>query len=158
MIEEYQDFEINIDDIIFPKTIIKADVKISPIKNQLDMKTVFRMHQDIFPDEIDSNKNEQIENAVFTGLDCSFIAKIEENIVGFIVTSPLDKKNILLAYLGVLKEFRGTGVATKLLKTLISYSQLNNYEKICCTIHHKNKKTLNYVKVLGFKKLIKNKK
>ena len=157
MFDDYQDYEINIEDFCFPKSIIKANVNISTIKNRNELKTVFRAYQEIFPDEIDTSKGEQLEQITFTSSNYSYIAKIEDKIVGFIITAPITQKCILLAYLGILKDYRGKGVATKLLETLIQYLKEQEYEKICCTIHSQNKKTLNYIKVLGFHKLIKDK-
>lgn len=158
MYDNYHDFEIIICDICFPKSKLETDIVISTIKNKSEFNSVVKIYKEIFPNELDEIKGEELENMPFNSSNSSFIAKVQDNIVGFIITAPIDEKTLLLAYLGVIKEFRSKGVATKLLETLIFYMKQHEYEKICCTVNKHNIKTLNYIKILGFKKLIKDKK
>ncbi|MFX0141904.1 MAG: GNAT family N-acetyltransferase, partial [Candidatus Hodarchaeota archaeon] len=135
-----------------PDRLLPRNIEISTISNRSDLNRLLDIFLKIFPDEIDSEKEMNIRDFRETEFDGLFIAKLKQNIIGFLISGISGKDGYIL-YIGVLEEYRSQGIATNLLKNFLQYLKVKNIQIIKCNINKDNKKTLSYIKFLGFKEI-----
>lgn len=87
----------------------------------------------------DAAKEAEIRKYTKDSLDkfIVFVAKSDENIIGFIIAS-LDDGLIWIDWIGVDSEFRGKGIAKQLLNHIEQYARDNKVHKIWCDCRTNN--------------------
>ena len=152
MSDIYKPYEILTDKVNLPDRLLPKNIEISTVSNRSDLNKLLDLFLKIFPDEIDSEKEMNIRDFREAEFDGLFIAKLKQNIIGFLISGISGKEGYIL-YIGVLKEYRSQGIATNLLNDFSNYLKVKNIQKIKCSINKENKKTLSYIKFLGFKEI-----
>ena len=83
----------------------------------------------------------------------TYILKINEDLAGFFeLTSHVDKNEVEIAYLGLLKDYHNQKLGSYLLSSAIKYSFVNNPKRVwvhTCSLDHKN--ALNNYKARGMR-------
>lgn len=90
----------------------------------------------------------QIENAITNDNYVVFTAKIESEVVGFVMLQKSDELNI--DSVAVKKEFRNLGIATKLINKAEEYAKENKIQNLSLEVGYKNITAYLLYKKLGF--------
>ncbi|NVM53366.1 MAG: GNAT family N-acetyltransferase [Candidatus Helarchaeota archaeon] len=149
MDEDYNQFQILIDQINLPERNLQDNITICNVSGKDDYHKVLDLFLMIFPDEIDSGKARDLREVQVEEYEGIFLAKLNDEIIGFLASGIYNQVGYI-TYLGVLEKFRSQGIATALLKRFKLYLNEKKVQKIRCKISKDNKKTLGYVHYLGF--------
>ena len=137
-----------------PVQNISTEITIHSVTEKEEYNQLLDLFFGIFPDEIDSEKGMDLRDLPVDSIkgEGIYLAKLDQKSVGFLVTGIINKVGYI-SYIGVVEKYRSQGIATALLKRFKQYLNDNNVEKVRCKVNETNKKTLGYIKYLGFKKL-----
>ena len=115
-------------------TLTKLSSKDAPKLEQFVSDTIKSL-----PYYNDAAKEAEIRKYTKDSLDkfIVFVAKSDENIVGFVIAS-LDDGLIWIDWIGVDSEFRGKGIAKQLLNHIEQYAKDNKVHKIWCDCRTNN--------------------
>lgn len=155
MSENYLNLEVKVNEFNLPKQKQIDNLTISKIKTRSDYNDLLDIFNQIFPDEIDTEKEGELRSQKDLEYKGTYIAKINETIVGFLMTGILDFTDPVayILYLGVSNEYRSKGIATNMLYRFKNDLIEKNIPKIQARINKNNKLVLSYIKFLGFKKI-----
>jgi len=151
MVNQYKKYEISVDKLNLPVRKLPTNMTISNLRGKSNFNKLLNLFLNIFPDEIDSEKEMQLRDFREQNFNGLFIAEFNQEIIGFLISGISGVTGYIL-YIGVLNEYRSLGIATNLLNRFISYLNQKKVQNIQCNIREDNKKTLSYVTYLGFKK------
>ena len=149
MSDKYNRYQISVTAFELPDRYLPEDIAIYNLNNQTDYKKVLSLFLQIFPNEVDREKAMQLHELPRPAFEGVFIAKLSEQIIGFLVTA-LSNQIAYITYLGVIEQYQSQGIATALLHQFKSYLEEKNVQFIRCSIRKDNMKTINYIKYLGF--------
>ena len=90
-----------------------------------------------------------IENAIERESHSTFVARFDNEIVGYIIISKTDEINI--ESIAVKKQYRNLGIATMLINHVCEYAKLNNYKNISLEVAKTNITAYLLYDKLGFK-------
>lgn len=145
----YEKYEVLVKRINLPNRNLPNNIVVCNLSGKSDFNIFFDLFLKIFPDEIDTEKAMTFREFKDTEFEGIFIAKLNQDIIGFLITGISDLIAYIL-YIGVLEEYRGLGISTALLKKFLLYLKIKKIQKIQCKIRKDNRKTLGYIKYLGF--------
>jgi ribosomal protein S18 acetylase RimI-like enzyme len=148
----YNQYHINIEELNLPDQNLPERVSVCNLSEKSEFNRVLSLFLRIFPDEIDSEKADDLQNIPISQSEGIFIAKLDQLIIGFLITGVINQVGYI-SYIGVLEQYRSSGVATALLEQFKSYLCRINVDKIRCKVKKDNFKTLGYIEFLGFKKV-----
>lgn len=148
----FNHYQILVEKLYLPDQKSPENLNVCSLSGRSDYNKVLSLFLKIFPDEIDSEKAVELRELQVSEIEGYFLAKIREEIIGFLITGII-KQVVYISYLGVIEQYRSRGVATALLKRFKSYLEQKNVKEIRCTIRKDNKKTVGYIKYLGFQLL-----
>jgi ribosomal protein S18 acetylase RimI-like enzyme len=149
MSDKYNRYQISVSAINLPERFPPERVMICTLTSQMDYKKVLSLFLQIFPNEVDLDKVLQLHELPRPLFEGAFIAKIEQEIIGFLISGQSNQIAYIM-YLGVIEQYQSQGIATALLEQLKSYLKAKNIQIIRCSIRKDNVKTINYIKYLGF--------
>ncbi|MHA1310326.1 MAG: GNAT family N-acetyltransferase [Candidatus Helarchaeota archaeon] len=155
MNNEYLDFEIDVNKLKLPDHPPIPNLKIVIFDETYSPNNLIDIFVKIFPDEINSEKENEFRHSKRKKYEGTYIALINEKIIGFLITGILTFNDPLgyILYLGVLKNFRSKGIATELLKRFKLDLNKKGVSKIQARIKKDNFLVLKYINYLGFKQL-----
>ncbi|NMA49407.1 MAG: GNAT family N-acetyltransferase [Tissierellia bacterium] len=107
---------------------------------------------DKFPISLSSKSDlSSTANKLYTLGDIFFI-KDNKQIIGLVAgyNNNMDNKAGYISILALLEEYRGKGLATKLVETFLESSEKKEMEKVVLFTHSTNKAAINLYKKLGF--------
>lgn len=122
------------------------------IKKSTDQEKAFRIAKSL-PDYFNEHGLEEIQKAVKD--EILFGAYIDDNMIGFVTYKELNLQAIELTWMGILKEYQGQGIGTRLvnesLKEIDSNFQVCEVKTLAETQPDPGyEKTRNFYKKLGF--------
>lgn len=162
-------FVVKFDPNIFLNTMIESkDEELTPVYYQLSQAENEKLKRgeikiqtaskeevgDIIEIEKSSIKTNHllqtdIENAVKSESHSTFVAKFDNEVVGYIILTKTDEINI--ESIAVKKQYRNLGIATKLINHSIEYARTNNYKTISLEVSKTNITAYLLYEKLGFK-------
>lgn len=88
-----------------------------------------------------------------------FVAKIETNVVGYIILSSREgkkngyryRKELGIDAMGVLEEYRNKGIGRQLLEFIKNYAKDNGYTDLRLTVNEENENAKHLYETVGFK-------
>ncbi len=152
----YNKYEILVEQLNLPDVKPIRGLIIDYFDEKYDQNEFMDVFIEIFPDEIDSEKERELRSLKHSKTESTYIASYNGKIVGFLMTATVDftEPIALIIYLGVLDKFRSKGIATLLLKKFKQDLISKGIPKIQAKIRSDNFQVLNYIKYLGFKQII----
>ncbi|MHA1271525.1 MAG: GNAT family N-acetyltransferase [Candidatus Helarchaeota archaeon] len=149
----YLDFEILVDQLNLPNHIPIPNLRI--LKNNFNQNELMDLFIEIFPNEIGSEKENQLRSIKNDKFEGTYVAVINNKIIGFLITAILTilEPEAYILYLGVLKKFRSKGIATALLQKFKEDLIHKEIPKIQAKVKKNNYLVLKYIKFLGFKQI-----
>ncbi|MHA1279088.1 MAG: GNAT family N-acetyltransferase [Candidatus Helarchaeota archaeon] len=150
--EQFERYQILVEKFELPERDFYPNLSVCSLSTQQEYNQVLGLFLKIFPDEVDSQKASELQEFQISKLEGNLVAKIEEKVVGFLISGIINQVGYI-SYLGVDEHYRGCGVATALLQEFKEFLNHNQIKKVRCTIRKDNKKTLGYIKYLGFQLL-----
>lgn len=155
MSENYLTFEVMVKKFNLPAQKEVNNLTINKIINRSEYNDLLDLFNQTFPDEIDTEKEGELRSQKDPKYKGTYVAKINDTIVGFLMTGILDFTDMMayILYLGVSDEYRSKGIATSMLYRFKNDLIEKNIPKIQARISRNNKLVLSYIKFLGFKKI-----
>jgi len=148
----YSQYQITLYELNLPDQNLPDRVSICNLTSKSEFNRILNLFLKIFPDEIDSEKANDLQNIPISESEGIFIAKLDQLIIGFLITGVINQVGYI-SYIGVLDQYRSSGVATAMLKQFKSYLDEKKVTKVRCKVKKDNFKTLGYIEFLGFKKV-----
>jgi ribosomal protein S18 acetylase RimI-like enzyme len=152
MADQFERYQIRVVQLQLPERELQPDLTVCCLSTKVEYNRVLNLFLKIFPNEIDTQKADELQELPVSGYEGNFLAKIGDMIIGFLISGIINHVGYI-AYLGVEEAYRSSGVATALLQQFQAYLKERDVEKIRCTIRKDNQKTLGYIKYLGFELL-----
>ncbi|MDD3647855.1 MAG: GNAT family N-acetyltransferase [Candidatus Dojkabacteria bacterium] len=144
-------------------TIKQAQIEDLKKVQKLNHRIMFRNKE--FDPDIDINfdlteKGADFFKVALTNPDgCFFLAYHKDKLVGYANGSKKEvyifrkKKYFEVENIGVIPEYKGKGIGTKLLKTLLNWAKRKGFNRAYLNCYIKNKEALVFYKKHGFEKI-----
>jgi ribosomal protein S18 acetylase RimI-like enzyme len=155
MSENYLTFEVKVKEFNLPAQKEVDNLTINKVKTKYEYNDLLDLFNQIFPDEIDTEKEGELRSQKNSEYKGTYVAKINDTIVGFLMTGILDFTDPVayILYLGVSDEYRSKAIATNMLYRFKNDLIEKEIPKIQARISKNNKLVLSYIKFLGFRKI-----
>lgn len=127
--------------------IKKSNIKIRPYSPSSDFNTLLKLNLEINPDENETIFRNDVDNPKASVL----VAEKEDKILGFVsVSFPYWDRVAIIQHLIVIKEHRGQGIGTSLLKEIISLCKSKGMKKVTVQTALWNSQATKLYKSIGF--------
>ena len=125
----------------------KSNIKIRIYSSPSDFNTLLKLNLELNPDENETIFRNDIDNPKAKVL----VAEKDSKIIGFVsVSFPYWDRIAIIQHLIVIKEYRGQGIGTSLLKGIISLCKSKGMKKVTVQTALWHWKAIKLYKILGF--------
>lgn len=146
-------YTLSLGKLIIESAKLEEAEKIISFIKEVETETNFLMRESGEFNMSLENERKFIESKINNNKEIFLTAKVNGNIVGTLgfATSPLNRYQHKGQFgISISKKFWGYGIGSKLIETMISWADNNNFVKICLEVDSNNRRAMRLYQKFGF--------